>query len=241
MIVTAHRGFSGLYPENTMLAFAKAEEAGADEIELDVQLSRDGQVVVFHDDSLERLTGQRGSVRDFIYDELEKMNVAKGVYGDKFGFNPIPTLNQYFAWVKNTGIKTNIEIKNGRYYFEELEEKTLALIAEHNVQEKVYFSSFTHVSLLKCKKINPSIPCGALVVMAAGNTGYYLRSNGLDFCHPEIKSLNDEIVADCEKYGVGINVWTVNDMAGLQKAHAWKCRGVITDFPDVCKAWISKN
>jgi len=241
MKVAAHRGYSGLYPENTMLAFGKAAEAGADEIELDVQLSKDGKVVVIHDESLERLTGQKAWVWDMRFDELEKLNVAKQVYGDKYGFNPIPSLDEYFAWVKSTGIVTNIELKNGRFYYEELEEKTLALIAKHKLEEQVFFSSFNHASLLKCKKLNPKILCGALVPMTAGNAGYFVRSNGLDYYHPDIKSLNDETVANCDKYGVAINVWTVDDIPGLLKAQAWKCRGIITDFPDVCKAWILQN
>ena len=243
MKIAAHRGYSGLYPENTMLAFQKAHEAGADEIELDVQLSKDGRVVVFHDESLERLTGYKGFVRDLRFEELKKLNAAQCVYGDKFGFNPIPSLNEYFAWVKKTGIVTNIELKNGRFYYEGLEEKTIALIEKHGLEEKVFFSSFNHVSLLKCKKLKASIPCGALVSgsMAPGNAGYYVSSNGLDFYHPDINSLNDEIAAGCAKNGVGLNVWTVDDMAGLLKAQAWNCRGVITDFPDVCKAWINRG
>ena len=117
MKIVAHRGYSGLYPENTMLAFQKAVEAGADEIELDIQMSRDGQVVVFHDESMERLSGHKAFLRDMDYEELRKLNVAKIVHGDKFGFNPIPSLEEYLNWVKNSGIITNIELKNSGYYY----------------------------------------------------------------------------------------------------------------------------
>ena len=240
MIVTAHRGYSGRYPENTMLAFQKAAEAGADEIELDVQLSKDGQVMVFHDETLERLTGHKASLRDLDYRELKELNTAKMVYGTQFGFNPIPTLDEYFAWVKNTGLVTNIELKNSRFYYEGLEEKTIALIRKHNMEEQVFFSSFNHASLLKCKKLNPAIRCGALIhASLVGNAGYYVQSNGLDFYHPDINSLTEEIAGNCEKYGIGINVWTVNDMDGLLKAATLNCRGVITNFPDVCKAYVT--
>jgi len=239
MKIAAHRGYSGQYPENTMLAFQKAELAGADEIELDVQLSSDGKVVIFHDESLDRLTGINKMVMELSFDELSKLNAGKMVYGDKFGFNPIPSLEEYFSWVKNTNLVTNIELKNGGYYYEGLEEKTIALIGKYGLEERVFFSSFNHVSLMKCKKLNPAIRCGALVFMRMGNAGYCVKSNGLDFYHPDMKSLTDEAAANCKKYGIGINVWTIDDMPGLIRAKNLGCRGIITNFPDVCRAWLS--
>jgi glycerophosphoryl diester phosphodiesterase len=224
-----------------MLAFAKAAEAGADEIELDIQLSKDGEVVIFHDESLERLTGNKEFIRNLSFRELGKLNAAECVHGDKFGFNPIPSLDEYFSWAKNTKIVTNIELKNSRFYYEGLEEKTIALIAKYRMEEQVFFSSFNHTSLLKCKELNPAIRCGALINTPLGNAGYYVKSSGLDFFHPDINSLNEEIAASCAQYGVGINVWTVNDMEGLLKAEALHCRGLITNFPGVCKAWAEKN
>jgi len=240
--ITAHRGYSSRYPENTMIAFQKAAEAGADEIEIDVQLSKDGRVVVYHDEATDRLTGEKGFIRDFRFDELEKLNAAKMVHGDKFGFVPMPSLDEYFTWLKKTNIVTNIELKNSRFYYEGLEEKTIALISKYGLEEQVYFSSFNHVSLLRCKKINPAIACGTLVFgsMAPGNAGYYVKANGLDYYHPDFKSVDDEVIANCEAHGVGINIWTVDDMNGLLKVHEWKCRGIITNFPDVCKAWLDR-
>jgi len=236
MKITAHRGYSGIYPENTMLAFRKAVEAGADEIELDVQLSKDGRVVVFHDETLDRLTNVRGNIRDYDFSELSKLNVSPG--SDKSGFNPIPSLDEYFTWLKTTNIVTNIELKNSRFYYTGLEEKTIGLITQYGVIDQVYFSSFNHPSLIKCKKINPAIRCGVLTGTMIGNAGYYVKSSGLDFYHPEIKSLNDEICANCTDNGVEINVWTVDDMAGLVRSLNWNCRSVITNYPDVCKNYV---
>jgi glycerophosphoryl diester phosphodiesterase len=239
MKVTAHRGYSGLYPENTMLAFKKANDAKADEIEMDVQLTKDGTVVIIHDESVERVTGAKGWVRNFTFDELRKLD-ASFLWNGKFGFNPVPSLDEYFAWVKDTGIVTNIELKNSVYYYEGLEEKTTALIKKHNLEDKIIFSSFNHASLLKCKKLNPAIPCGVLTEKHIGSAGYYIQSSGLEFYHPDIKFLNDEIIADCKTHGIELNVWTVNDMAGLLKLEAWHCRGIITNYPDVCRAWLTR-
>lgn len=240
MKVTAHRGYSGLYPENTMLAFQRAVEAGSDEIELDVQLAKDGTVVIVHDETLERLTGVKGMVKDLTFGELKKLNISTGVYKDKFGFNPIPSLDEYLSWIKDTGIVTNIELKNSCYYYEGMEEKVISMIKQYNIEEKIILSSFNHLSLAKCKKLCPSIPCGVLSeTYLEGGIGYYIRSNNLDFFHPNIDLLSDEIAEDCKKHGVEINVWTVNDMGELLKAKTLNCRGVITNYPDVCKAWLS--
>ncbi|MDR3191642.1 MAG: glycerophosphodiester phosphodiesterase [Treponema sp.] len=240
MKVIAHRGYSGRYPENTMLAFKKAAEAGADEIEMDVQLTKDGTVVITHDESLERVTGVKGWVRDFDFAELRKLD-ASSVFRGEYGFNPIPSLEEYLVWVKDTAIVTNIELKNSDFYYEGLEEKTIALIQKQGLEGRIIFSSFNHASLLKCKKLCPPIPCGVLVEQHVGGAGYYIKSSGLDFYHPAIRFLSGEVVEDCENHGVAINVWTVNDMDGLLKAEAWGLRGIITNFPDVCKVWLSRK
>jgi glycerophosphoryl diester phosphodiesterase len=239
MKVVAHRGYSGLYPENTMFAFQKAAEAGAGEIELDVQLTKDGTVVVIHDESVDRTTNGKGLVREHTFEELKKLD-ASARYGGAFGVNPVPSLDEYFSWVRNTGITTNIELKNGVFYYEGLEEKTAALIRKHNLEEQVVFSSFNPVSLLVCKRLLPSVPCGFLS-SGIGNAGYFVQSSGLEFYHPAIDSLNDETIAECRARGVELNVWTVNDMAGLIKLQKWGCRGIITNFPDVCKTWLEHS
>ena len=93
MLNFAHRGFSGKYPENTMLAFRKAWEAGADGIELDVQLTKDGQVVIIHDEKLDRTTNGTGNVRDYTLAELRRLD-ASYIYAGQMGINPIPTLEE---------------------------------------------------------------------------------------------------------------------------------------------------
>ena len=91
----AHRGFSGKYPENTMLAFQKAIEVGADGIELDVQLTKDGELVIIHDETIDRTTDGKGYVIDYTYEELSKFD-ASYIYRGKVEFNKIPTLKEYF-------------------------------------------------------------------------------------------------------------------------------------------------
>ena len=118
----AHRGFSGKYPENTLLAFEKAIEAQADGIELDVQLTKDGEIVIIHDETIDRTTNGKGLVADYIYEELEKFD-ASYIYTGQFGFNKIPTLREYFNLIKDTNIVTNIELKTGINEYQGIEEK----------------------------------------------------------------------------------------------------------------------
>ena len=102
MDIIAHRGLSGIYPENTMLAFRKAIEAGCDGIELDVHLSKDGELVVIHDEKVDRTTDGRGAVKDFTLQELRALD-ASGKYTGRFGIQPIPTLREYFSYVNRRG------------------------------------------------------------------------------------------------------------------------------------------
>ena len=239
MKVIAHRGYSGKYPENTMLAFKKAEEAGCDEIEMDVQLTKDGEIVIIHDESIDRVTDGKGYVRDFTLEELQKFNV-KGKFGDTFGFQPIPTLKEYLEWAKDKSITTNIEIKTGKYYYEDIEDKVVDLLKKFNVTDKVMFSSFNHLSLARCKELLPTVECGVLVLkQGIGNPGFYTKKHHFECYHPDIEGLTTDIVENCKRHNVKLNVWTIDTEELLDKLCELGCDGAITDFPDMCKQWLN--
>lgn len=143
MKVFAHRGFSGRYPQNTMLAFQKALESGCDGIELDVQLTKDGEVVIIHDEYLDDLTDFTGNVRDYTLGELKSCN-AGGKWQETYGFQPIPTFEEYCEWASGNSLITNVEIKSSVYYYEELEKKTMELIERFGLKERIIISSFNH-------------------------------------------------------------------------------------------------
>lgn len=242
MKVCAHRGFSGAYPENTMLAFQKAVEAGCDEIELDVQLTRDGRVVILHDEMLDRTTDGTGFVGDYDYQQLQAFAANNGYDRDVVGVNRIPSFEEYCAWVKGRSITTNIEIKTGVYYFEQLERRTMELVRQYGLQERVIYSSFNHVSLLQCRKIDPAARCGALISkQGLGNVGYYCRTNGFDYYHPHRLSMDDALVQNCRQYGIEINVWTVDEPQEIERMYRWGCRSVISNVPDVCRKWLQEH
>ena len=148
----AHRGFSGKYPENTMLAFKKAIESGVDGIELDVQLTKDGEVVIIHDETIDRTTDGKGLVSSYTYEELSKFD-ASFIYRNQIEFNKIPTLREYFELIKNKKIITNIELKTGVFEYAGIEEKVWNLIQEYEMEEKVIISSLILERKIKQKHI----------------------------------------------------------------------------------------
>src|SRR4051794_39288785 len=119
--IFAHRGYSASFAENTMGAFGEAEKAKADGIELDVQLTKDGELVVIHDEKVNRTTSGNGFVKDFLYKDLRKLNAnKKGVKKE-----PIPALSEVLEWLKSNKLSCNIELKNGLIPYEGMEEKVI--------------------------------------------------------------------------------------------------------------------
>ena len=137
--VIGHRGAAGLEPENTLLAFKKALKLGVDELELDILPSKDGHLMVIHDDKIDRTTNGSGYVKNLTLSELKKLNAGKG--------EKIPTLNEVFDLIKNKNVILNIELKKSGY-----ENKVVDLIKKYKFEKKVLVISFVADAI---KKIAP--------------------------------------------------------------------------------------
>ena len=230
----AHRGFSGKYPENTMLAFKKAYEAGCDGIELDVHLTKDNVMVIIHDEDIERTTNGKGAVRDFTYDELRQFDASAGFAG-QYGFNPVPSFEEYVDWVKDLDIITNVEIKNSVYYYDGLEEALIEMIRKNHIEDKIIFSSFNNASIMKCKQLAPEIQCGFLMEGCIGNAGAYVKKMGVECAHPDWHRLSDAEIAGCKALGIRINTWTVNEEKEMVRLRDLGVDGIISNYPDMCR------
>ena len=216
---------SGKYPENTMQAFRAAFAAGADGIELDVQLSRDGQLVIIHDETLDRTTTGKGYVKDYTLSELKQLD-ASG--------QQIPDFEEYCKWVKDTSLVTNVELKTSIVYYEEIEEKTAEMVKAFHLEDRVIFSSFNHLSVVRMKQLLPECPVGALVEHDdLQNAGYYCSKFGFEYYHPDGSLFTKENADNCREHGVGVNVWTVNDLKMFENMADWGVDGVITNYPKV--------
>ena len=221
----AHRGFSARYPENTMLAFQKAIETGCDGIELDIHVSRDGKIVVIHDETVNRTTNGTGFVKDMDYAELRALDAGKGEH--------IPSIEEYFDLVEKYPLLTNIELKNSVFWYEGMEEKIIEMIRKRGMGERIIFSSFNHFSILKCKKLAPEIRCGFLVWSWIIDVGAYTKKHGIEGIHPEYRSLTGEAVREIQSGGVAINTYTVDDRESMERLIALGVDSIITDDPEL--------
>lgn len=230
----AHRGFSGKYPENTMLAFRKAVEEGVDGIELDVQLTKDGEVVIIHDETIDRTTDGKGLVVSYTYDELRKFDASFKFRG-QCGFNPIPTLREYFELVKDKNLVTNIELKTGLNEYFGIEEKVWKLIEEYRLEDRVLISSFNHYSVLRMKSIAPNLKYGLLTETWIINAGKYTEDVGVECYHPHFFSMTAENVKELKEHNIEINVYTVNEEKDIRDMIEKGIDIVIGNYPDLTK------
>lgn len=229
--VIAHRGFSDRYPENTMLAFERAIAAGCDGIELDVHLTRDGEVAVIHDEDIARTTNGKGLVADMTMEELRRFDAGKG--------QRIPTLQEYFDLAERYPILTNIELKNSIIWYEGMEEKVIRLVRERHMEERVLLSSFNHYSIQKCKAVAPDIRCGFLTSCWILDAGAYTKRHGVECLHPEIYNLTPAICEEVRRHGIEINTWTVNTPGQIQGAMDMGVNSIITNDPVLLRKTIT--
>ena len=229
----AHRGFSGNYPENTMLAFRKAVETeGCDGIELDVHLSKDGEVVIIHDERVDRTcVNNTGLVKDMTLEELQKCDVSFKFAGQ---CEPqyIPTLREYFELVKDTHIVTNIEIKTSNYEYHGIEQKVYDLIMEYGLKDKIIISSFNHFTIKRMKEVCPDMKCGLLTETWMIDAGAYTANLGVECLHPIWFNMIGEQFDEVKANGLEVNVWTVNEEEDIRTMMNRGVTSIIGNFPD---------
>jgi len=235
----AHRGFSGEYPENTILAFRKGIEAGCDGIELDVHLTKDGEVVIIHDESIDRTTNGKGLVADYTLKELKEFD-ASFKFAGMYGKNEIPTLREYFELVKDTKIITNIELKTGINTYPGIEKKTLELIDEFGLRDRIIISSFNHYSVLRMKELAPDMKYGLLSETWIIDFAKYAKDLGMDYVHPIFCMVEPDFAASSKENGIGINTWTVNTDKDIREMIERGVTSVIGNYPDKARKIIDE-
>lgn len=232
LINFAHRGSSAICPENTMAAFAKGLEQGATGIETDVQMTKDGRLVLIHDESVARTTGAEGLVKDYTYDELAKLD-AGSWFGADFQGERIPLLEELLELTKNHGTIVNIELKNGSIQYPELEKRVIETVRQYNMSEQIVISSFNHYSLVECKHIDPEIRTGLLYGEGLYKPWEYAKLAKADALHAYHRAVLPEWVEEAKQHGVVYHPWTVNDEEQMKTLIDAGVAGIITDYPDV--------
>ena len=223
MLKIAHRGAAGYEPENTMAAFRKAVVMKADGIELDVLLSADGQLVVFHDDTLERMTNGIGNVSDFALAELKQFLIE--------GQHRIPTLVEVLEEVRQHCF-VNIELKSA-----EATEPLVRLIEEMVAKnvisfESIIVSSFDWNSLQKIHQVQPAILLGVLTETDLEEALAFAKQIKAYSIHPNYNLLNAENTKAIQENGILVFPWTVNEPQDIKELKSYNVNGIITDFTD---------
>ena len=235
MLNIAHRGFRSRYPENTMPAFRKAVEVGCHGIEFDVHLSKDGEAVIIHDETLERTTNGEGLVGEKTYRELKTLNAAKP-HPETTDFAEIPSLREYFEYIaEQPNIISNIELKTGVFVYEGIEEVVYSLMKKYRLIDRCIISSFNHESVLRMKRIDPSVPCGLLVDSWQIHPETYVRDLGIECYHPPAYCLSTELISGLHKAGIRVNPWFGSIQCDYRQLIEMGVDSLITDYPDKIK------
>ena len=230
-IILAHRGASGYAPENTLEAFRLAMEMGADGFELDVHLSADGELMVIHDETVNRTTDGTGFVKDLTLAQLKQLDACNGMAAYRGA--KIPTLGEVFDLIKDTSHIVNVEIKTDGIFYPHIEEKCLALEQEKGMEGRILYSSFNHYTIRNMRALAPQSRLGMLYGEVMAEPFDYCKSIGADFLHPAQNSFQvPGFPEKAARAGLGINLWTVNDEHTMIRCleHG---TGIITNYPDI--------
>lgn len=231
-LIYAHRGSSIHAPENTLASFGKALEQGADGIELDVKLSADGEVVVIHDQTVNRTTSGQGRVNQLTLEQLRRLDAGSWM-GSAFEGERIPTLEEVFELVGGRMVIL-IELTNYLSPFDGLPQKTVELVRKFKLQDSVIFISFLPSNLKAVKSEWPAAPVGILSLR--GLPGMLPRSPisrrfSPDFSLPHYTDVTADFVAKRGQEGRRVNAWVVNTSDGMRNMIDLGVDGIITDDP----------
>jgi glycerophosphoryl diester phosphodiesterase len=240
-LLVAHRGSSGSAPENTLASFRQAVADGADMIELDVRLSRDGHLVVLHDRTVNRTTNGRGKVWDLTLDELKALD-AGSWFGKRFAGEHIPTLNDVVELLPSD-LPINIEVKTDGQprTVPPFESRLVHFIRDMGIAHRIIVSSFDHAFLRRLHRLDRSFAIGVLYLPLRdmGRTPSALAHNvGGSVFTCSITQLRARMVADAVRTGIVLGCYGVNTRRQLEKAMSHGVRVIITDYPREMRRYI---
>jgi len=241
--VIAHRGASAYYPENTIASFQGAISMGADMVELDVQLTKDGAVVVFHDEKITRCTNGKDRVADHTLIELKALD-AGSWFDKKYQAVKIPTLAEVLSLCRDK-IAVNIEIKNESVtdaVAGGIEEKSLKIAEQSGMHEHIVFSSFDPRAIKHLRQIDSSVAVAVLF-----EKGHYdsklpsdiIESLGADAFNCSQNELNSKWLSNLKLNNIPLNIYTVNDENNMKRLIKMGISGIFTNTPDILKRVVT--
>ncbi len=255
--IIAHRGYSGIAPENTRASFERAIDIGADMIELDVQMTKDGQLVIFHDTDMARITGVSGMIADYTYAEICEMNAgswfeasgsgmsAQGVI-DNYAVESIPTLSEVLKLIGNSDLSIYLELKDisaaTSLTAEQLQgfaEMVVNTVDEHSMQNRVIYASFHYDYLKQIKTLSKEnkILCNTVI----GNADTLLTDYPADYYGLNIETINQDTIEKLRDSGVQAYVYTANTPYQMQYAISLGAEGIVTNYPGLAKVVVHEE
>jgi glycerophosphoryl diester phosphodiesterase len=237
----AHRGACAYAPENTLESFQLALKQGAKLIEFDVKLSADKNVVVIHDQTVDRTTDGKGKVNQLTVSEIKKLD-AGFWFDDKFTGVKVPTLDEVFE-ILGKQLFMNVELTNYASPFDGLVDKVALLVKNHGMEKRIIISSFFPTNLIRAKRLLPEVPRGQLVL--PGKAGWWQRLWGglidVQANHPYTLDVTDDSVAKAHHHGRLVHVWTVNNPKDMLRLCALGVDGFFTDDPLIAGEVLARH
>ncbi|MCP8323861.1 MAG: hypothetical protein L6N96_06780 [Candidatus Methylarchaceae archaeon HK02M2] len=221
MLIIAHRGASAYEPENTLRAIVKALDIHADMIEVDVRSSKDNQIVVIHDEKVDRTTNGSGYVKDLTLKKLKNLNAGKG--------EVIPTLKEVIDAIRDKAILV-IEIK-----VLNIEKSVVKIVENEGIEEEVLITSFYHPILRKVKEFNPILKTGVIFKCHPIKSSELALNAKANVLLPEYKYFSQEMVTESHRNDLEIFPWTVNDIDKANYIIKMGVDGIVTNIPDILR------
>jgi len=217
--VTGHRGAAGLEPENTLRSIRKAIALGVDRVEIDVRVTRDGRLVVIHDETVDRTTNGHGYVKDFMFDDLRKLDAGKG--------ERIPTLEEVLKLTKGK-VTLQIELKAP-----EATEPTIRLVERERAEREVIITSFMHELLRKVHDLNPALRTGALFFDVQGDICQKALDVKSEAIHVYYRNVDSKLVNEAHKRKLKIAVWNPDEREDMKRMIGLNVDVIGTNRPDI--------
>jgi glycerophosphoryl diester phosphodiesterase len=246
-LIIAHRGARDVAPENTLAAFRAALEAGADGIELDVSRCQTGEIVVLHDNTLDRTTNGSGPLASTPFYALRELD-AGSWFAPEFAGERVPLLSEVFdlvgdAKARGTRPRVNVEIKGIDRRGDGLEAEIAEMVRARGLADDVLISSFNPMALWRMRQVAPDLQRALLYAPGmpmALSLAWPKRLLTPIALHPEFRMMNTSKVRGAQAAGHRVNVWTVNEEADLLRAIAWRVDGIITDHPALARQLLQR-
>ncbi|MBM7616649.1 glycerophosphoryl diester phosphodiesterase [Weissella uvarum] len=236
--IIAHRGFSAIAPENTFASFAPMQQYQLDWFETDVSITADGQLVLLHDDKLDRTTDHTGELTDLTFDDIVDAD-AGSWFGPDFAQTRLLTINDLVQIVEESHVNLHLELKgitgpNGTQLANELIQKLAPTLNYLNTLVDLYISSFNPVMLMKMHALAPDLKYAVLYDAGQFYPDWQLVADACNasYIHLDVSDATPENIATIHERGFGVNVYTVNDLNVVAELEANGVDGIFTDIAD---------